>query len=68
MDYDTNGVTYAFTKAGGVKFVADGEGPDNIETVTIKVQKKEGPRSPRRGSRNPASRRSGTSRGCHSDR
>ena len=41
VDYDTNGVTYAFAKAGGVKFVADGEEPDDIETVTIKVKEKD---------------------------
>jgi len=43
VDYDTNGVTYAFAKAGGVKFLADGEMPDRIETVNIKVWKKDDP-------------------------
>jgi len=33
-----DGVTYGYAKAGGVKFVADGEEPDGVETVKVKVQ------------------------------
>ena len=36
-------MTYAFAKTGGVKFLADGDVPDDIETVTIKVKEKDEP-------------------------
>ena len=35
--YDSTGVTYAYAKAGGVSFIADGEAAENLEKMKVSV-------------------------------